>query len=313
MDSEQVAFLFPGQGAQQVGMGAELYDQSPAARAVYDAADHALNIPLSRICFDGPADDLNDTQWAQPGLLATSIAMLAALQERRALAGELPLQPAFVAGHSLGEWSALVASGAAGFTDVLRLVWDRGRLMKQAGEQSPGGMAAVMRVPADQLAAICTAASDETGTIVVPANVNTPEQIVISGAVPALERAMELAKEAGGRVTRLAVSIASHSPLMAAAATEFAALVAALDLNDPAVPLIGNISGAPLTTATALRDELSGQLLSPVQWVATVQTLVAQGVTRCVEIGPGNVLAGLGKPTAPYLRVVGGDATCRGR
>jgi [acyl-carrier-protein] S-malonyltransferase len=309
MDSEQVAYLFPGQGAQQVGMGADLYDQSPAARAVYDAADHALNIPLSRICFDGPGDDLNDTQWAQPGLLATSIAMLAALQERRALAGELPLQPAFVAGHSLGEWSALVASGAAGFTDVLRLVWDRGRLMKQAGEQSPGGMAAVMRVPADQLAAICTAASDETGTIVVPANVNTPEQIVISGAVPALERAMELAKEAGGRVTRLAVSIASHSPLMAAAAAEFAALVATLDLNDPAVPLIGNISGAPLTTATALRDELSGQLLSPVQWVATVQTLVAQGVTRCVEIGPGNVLAGLGKRTAPDLPVVGWDAT----
>jgi len=308
MDSERVAFLFPGQGAQQVGMGADLYDQSPAARAVYDAADHALNIPLSRICFDGPADDLNDTQWAQPGLLATSIAMLAALQERRALAGELPLRPAFVAGHSLGEWSALVASGAAGFTDVLRLVWERGRLMKQAGEQSPGGMAAVMRVPTDQLAALCAAASDETGTVVVPANVNTPEQIVISGAVPALERAMELAKGAGGRVTRLAVSIASHSPLMADAATEFAALIAALDLKDPSVPLIGNISGAPLTTAAALRDELSGQLLSPVQWVATVQMLAEQGVTRCVEIGPGNVLAGLGKRTAPDLPVVGWDA-----
>ncbi len=308
MDSERVAFLFPGQGAQQVGMGADLYDQSPAARAVYDAADHALNIPLSRICFEGPADDLNDTQWAQPGLLATSIAMLAALQERRALAGELPLQPAFVAGHSLGEWSALVASGAAGFTDVLRLVWERGRLMKQAGEQSPGGMAAVMRVPADQLAAICAAASDETGTVVVPANVNTPEQIVISGAVPALERAMELAKAAGGRVTRLAVSIASHSPLMADAAAEFATLIAALDLQDPSVPLIGNISGAPLTTAATLRDELSWQLLSPVQWVATVQTLVGAGVTRCVEIGPGTVLAGLGKRTAPDLPVVGWDA-----
>ena len=308
MDSERVAFLFPGQGAQQVGMGADLYDQSPAARAVYDAADHALNIPLSRICFEGPADDLNDTQWAQPGLLATSIAMLAALQERRALAGELPLQPAFVAGHSLGEWSALVASGAAGFTDVLRLVWERGRLMKQAGEQSPGGMAAVMRVPADQLAAICAAASDETGTVVVPANVNTPEQIVISGAVPALERAMELAKAAGGRVTRLAVSIASHSPLMADAAAEFATLIAALDLQDPSMPLIGNISGAPLTTAATLRDELSWQLLSPVQWVATVQTLVGAGVTRCVEIGPGTVLAGLGKRTAPDLPVVGWDA-----
>ena len=308
MDSERVAFLFPGQGAQQVGMGADLYDQSPAARAVYDAADHALNIPLSRICFEGPADDLNDTQWAQPGLLATSIAMLAALQERRALAGELPLQPAFVAGHSLGEWSALVASGAAGFTDVLRLVWERGRLMKQAGEQSPGGMAAVMRVPADQLAAICAAASDETGTVVVPANVNTPEQIVISGAVPALERAMELEKAAGGRVTRLAVSIASHSPLMADAAAEFATLIAALDLQDPSVPLIGNISGAPLTTAATLRDELSWQLLSPVQWVATVQTLVGAGVTRCVEIGPGTVLAGLGKRTAPDLPVVGWDA-----
>jgi [acyl-carrier-protein] S-malonyltransferase len=275
---------------------------------VYDAADHALNIPLSRICFEGPADDLNDTQWAQPGLLATSIAMLAALQERRALAGELPLQPAFVAGHSLGEWSALVAGGAAGFTDVLRLVWERGRLMKQAGEQSPGGMAAVMRVPTDQLAAICAAASDETGSIVVPANVNTPEQIVISGAVPALERAMELTKAAGGRVTRLAVSIASHSPLMADAAAEFATLIAALDLQAPSVPLIGNSSGAPLTTAATLRDELSGQLLSPVQWVATVQTLVGAGVTRCVEIGPGTVLAGLGKRTAPDLPVVGWDA-----
>lgn len=301
---DRVAFLFPGQGAQQVGMGAELYQQSSAARAVFDAADHALNIPLSRICFEGPAEELNDTQWAQPGLLATSTAMLAALQERRAATGQPALAPAFVAGHSLGEWSALVASGAAAFPDVLRLVWERGRLMKQAGEHAPGGMAAVMRVPPDQLAALCVAASEETGTMVVPANVNTPEQIVISGAVPALERAMELAKGAGGRVTRLAVSIASHSPLMAEAAAEFATLIAALDLTDPTVRLIGNISGAPLTTVAALRDELSTQLLSPVQWVATIQTLAGQGVTRCVEIGPGNVLAGLGKRTAPDLPVV---------
>lgn len=304
MDNERIAFLFPGQGAQQVGMGAELYDQSPAAQAVFDAADHALNLPLSRICFDGPPDDLNDTQWAQPGLLATSIAMLAALGERRSAAGLPPLLPAFVAGHSLGEWSALVASGAAEFTDVVRLVWERGRLMAQAGERLPGGMAAVMRVPPEQLAAFCETASEETGTIVVPANVNTPEQIVISGAVPALERAMVLAKAAGGRVTRLAVSIASHSPLMGDAATEFATLVADLALHVPAIPLLGNLSGLPLRTEAALRDELSQQLLCPVQWVATVQTLVNQGVTRCIEIGPGTVLAGLGKRTAPDLPVV---------
>ncbi len=305
MDDKRIAFLFPGQGAQQVGMGADLYDQSPAARAVFDAADHALNIPLSRICFEGPPDDLNDTQWAQPGLLTTSIAMLAALQERRAAAGHPPLVPAFVAGHSLGEWSALVASEAAAFPDVLRLVWDRGRLMKAAGEHLPGGMAAVMRVTPEQVAEFCEIASDETGTIVVPANVNTPEQIVISGAVPALERAMVLAKAAGGRATRLAVSIASHSPLMAEASAEFATLVADLDLQAPAVPLIGNITGLPLQTAAALRDELSQQLLCPVQWVATVQFLVSAGVTRCIEIGPGAVLAGLGKRTAPDLPVVG--------
>jgi [acyl-carrier-protein] S-malonyltransferase len=302
MENERIAWLFPGQGAQQVGMGAELYNSSPAARAIYDAADQALNLPLSRICFEGPAEELNDTQWAQPALLTTSMAMLAALRERQA--GQTLLPPAFVAGHSLGEWSALVASEAADFPAVLRLVWERGRLMKAAGAAHPGGMAAVMRVPADTLAELCVVAAEETGTVVVPANVNTPEQIVISGAVPALERAMDLAKGAGGRVTRLAVSIAAHSPLMAEAAAEFALLVADLDLRDPAIPLIGNISGAPLSTAADLRDELSRQLLSPVQWVATVQTLVGEGVTRCVEIGPGNVLVGLGKRIAPELPVV---------
>jgi [acyl-carrier-protein] S-malonyltransferase len=305
MDSEKIALLFPGQGAQQVGMGADLYVSSPAARAVFDEADAVLGRPLTRLCFDGPAEELNDTQWAQPGLLAASLAMLAALGERRAAAGQPPLAPAFVAGHSLGEWTALVASGAAAFPAVLRLVWERGRLMKEAGTTHPGGMAAVMRITPEKLAEICAAASEATGSIVVPANVNAPEQIVISGAVPALEQAMEQAKATGARVTRLAVSIASHSPLMAAAAAEFAALIAALDLRDPTVPLVGNISGAPLTTAAAIRDELTRQLLSPVQWVATVQTLAREGVARCVEVGPGTVLAGLGKRIAPDLPVVG--------
>src|SRR5437773_210739 len=259
MENERIALLFPGQGAQQVGMGAELYAASAAARVVFDLADALLDKPLSSICFEGPADVRIDTQWAQPGLLTTSLAMLAALQERREAAGQPPLQPVFVAGHSLGEWTALVASEAATFADVLRLVWARGRLMKEAGERHPGGMAAIMRLDPDKLAAICAEASAETGTVIVPANVNTPEQIVISGAVPALERALEAAQAAGARVTRLAVSIASHSPLMAEAAAEFATLVDKLPLAEPAVALVGNITGAPLTTADALRDELRRQ------------------------------------------------------
>lgn len=285
-----IAYLFPGQGAQHVGMGHDLYAHEPAARAVFDQADALLGFPLSQLCFHGPEADLTDTFNQQPALLVTSLAMLAALR-----AHEYE-QPRFMAGHSLGEFSALTAAGGLTFADGLALVRRRGALMKQAGAQNPGAMAALLALNIPQVEILCAQASDETGRPVQVANDNCPGQVVISGDESALDRAMELAQTAGARkVVKLPITIAAHSPLMRTAAAEFAAVVADTPIAPPQVPVIGNVSARPLTSAAEIRAELEAQLTGSVRWTESVGFLVNAGVDTFVEVGPGDVLLSLVK------------------
>lgn len=299
----KVAMVFPGQGAQFVGMGQELAAISAAAKGVFAEADAVLGFSLTDLIRNGPAEELEDTINAQPAILTTSIAALEALRERLAERGAA-VTPVMVAGHSLGEFSALVAAGALEFAAALRLVRERGQLMKEVGEESPGGMAAILGMEDDALAAVCAEAS--AGGIVVLANANCPGQTVISGEVAALERAMALAKERGAkRATRLGVSIASHSPLMAKAAERFGALVAATPLREPRVPVVGNVTAAPLTTVGEVADELSRQMASPVNWTGSVRTMIAAGVTTFLDLGPGQVVNGLIKRISRDVATLG--------
>ncbi len=285
----QTALLFPGQGSQEIGMGADVAQAYPAAREVFQQADEVLGESFSRLCWEGPAEALNDTYNTQPALYITSMAILRALE---ATVG--PIRPAAVAGHSLGEITALAAAGALSFADGLRLVRERGRLMKLAGERQPGAMAAILGLAADDVRAICEQASQETGRPLVLANDNCPGQVVISGDVAALERGMALASAAGAkRVVRLEVSIASHSPLMAAIEAEFRAAVEATPFETPTVPVIGNVNAAPLTDVAAIRRELGAQLTAPVRWTESMAYLLGSGVTRFVEVGSRDVLSGL--------------------
>jgi [acyl-carrier-protein] S-malonyltransferase len=286
-----VALVFPGQGAQFVGMGAELIQISPAAAKVYRDADKMLGTPLTALMLEGPADELEDTINAQPAILTTSIAALAALEERLEPLGEA-ITPTLVAGHSLGEFSALVAAGSLDFPTAVQLVRERGRLMKEAGTESPGGMAAILGMDDDVLAEICREASGDG--VVVLANANCPGQTVISGNVEALDRAMALAKERGAKlVKRLGVSIASHSPLMTGAAEKFAKLVDEADLSAPRVPVVGNVSARPLTSVAEIREELSLQVKSPVNWTGSVKTMIDSGIATFIDLGPGQVVNGL--------------------
>jgi [acyl-carrier-protein] S-malonyltransferase len=272
-------------------MGKDLYDASPAARATFDEADAILGTSLTTLAFEGPAEELNDTYNAQPALLVTSIAALRALDECGEAEGT-PVTPVVMAGHSLGEFTALVASGALGFAETLKLVRERGRLMREAGVARPGGMAAVLGLDEAPLIEVCEQASAR-GVINV-ANANCPGQIVISGEVAALEMAMDLAKAAGAkRVARLPVSIASHSPLMAEASRSLEAITDGLSIQDPRVPIVGNVSGMPIRTAGELRAELKHHVERPVNWTGSVQQMIALGAHTFVELGAGNVLAGL--------------------
>jgi [acyl-carrier-protein] S-malonyltransferase len=306
---DRISFVFPGQGSQFVGMGQDVYETSPAARAVFERADQVLGFPVAELCFTGPADKLNDTQYAQPAILTTSIACLEALQERMRQTGR-DLRPHYMAGHSLGEYTALVAAGSLSFEDGLKLVWERGRLMKEEGERRPGGMAAVIGLPHDRLERVVKEASSEG--LVVIANSNSPIQTVISGEIAALLKAMDLAKKEGAaKVARLAVSIASHSPLMQQAGTQLAQIIQNIRLADPLVPLVANITGQVLTTAEDIKRELSEQLCKPVAWVASVREMLNQGVTTFVEIGPGQVLSGLIKRISEDAQVLRWDELMR--
>ena len=303
MTAQPLAWLFPGQGSQTAGMGRALADVSPAARAIFDAADATLGFSLSSLCFNGPQAELDSTINTQPALLTTSIAVLRALEEAVDQHGLTLPQPMFCAGHSLGEYSALVAAGALDFADALRLVRERGRLMQQAGEAQPGGMAAL--IGADDAKAEAVVA-DLPGVQV--ANFNAPGQIIVSGAAEGIARLAEVAKAHGVRkVIPLAVSIAAHSALMGSVVDEFRAAVEATPMQPPRMPVIGNVHARPLGDVAAVRRELVDQLTASVRWTAGVEYMAAHGVTRFIELGPGAVLINMVKRILkePDVRAIG--------
>jgi len=291
IDWTRTALIFPGQGSQHVGMGADLAERYPEAAATFAEADSVLGFPLSRLCFDGPEADLNDTVNTQPALFVMGIAILRVLNAHLGA-----VSPRFVAGHSLGEFTALAAAEALTFADGVRLVRERGRLMQQAGEHTPGAMAAVLGLDAATVRDICAAASQQTGQPLVLANDNCDGQLVISGDKAALEAALPLATERGAkRVVPLAVSVASHSPLMESITPAFRETLAATPFDAPAIPVVGNVGAAPLTSVDAIREELGAQLTSTVRWTESVQYMRGQGIETFIEAGPKDVLTGLVK------------------
>ncbi len=273
---KKIAFVFPGQGSQKVGMGRVWAEAVPAARAAFEEADEALGFPLSRLCWEGPEEELGLTENTQPALVATSIAI------HRALAALAPeLVPVAMAGHSLGEYSALVAAEGLGFADALRLVRRRGQLMQEAVPVGVGAMAAVIGLDPEAIAAV--AADAAQGEICAVANLNGPAQTVLAGHQGAIDRAVALARERGARkATLLAVSAPFHSPLMRPAREGLAPMLAATPFHDPRVPVVSNVDAVPVTSGDAAREALMRQIDSPVRWVEVF-----------VEVGPGNVLAGL--------------------
>jgi [acyl-carrier-protein] S-malonyltransferase len=290
-----IAFLFPGQGSQTVGMGRELHDHFPAARAVFQEADEALGFALSELIFAGPEETLRLTEHTQPAILTVSVAAQRVLTEQTLVAGH-GIAPAFAAGHSLGEYSAHVAAGTLSFADAVRTVRSRGRYMQQAVSAGAGAMAAVLGLQAEAVSAACQAAAAETGEAVSAANLNSPEQIVISGTAAAVARACELAKEAGAkRTVPLSVSAPFHCALMQPAQDALAADLAQLAFHDPAFPVICNVDAAAITTGEAARDALIRQVTGAVRWVECIERLREAGVTHYIEAGPGRVLSGLQK------------------
>ncbi len=279
------AFVFPGQGAQAVGMGKDLYEQFPTARELYDRADEILGFGLSRLCFEGPEEELQQTRNAQPAIAVTSLALLKVATE---VSPQLLERPAFVAGHSLGEYSALVAAGSLPFDEAIRLLRIRGELMQAAGERNPGTMAAVLGLDLADCEEICREAGAEV------CNVNAPGQIVIGGRREAVVRALDYAKARGAvKVIPLSVSGAFHSSLMRPAAEGMVQPVATATLADPAVPVVLNVSATPTQDEMAIRHELVDQVCRPVQWSRTVEFLGEQGVETFVEFGPGRVLTAI--------------------
>ena len=292
-----LALVFPGQGSQLVGMAAAACRSSRDAAAVFTAAEEILALPLRRLCFEGPEGELRQTANAQPAIMAASLASLAAALE----SGALDKRPAFVAGHSLGEYTALVAAGALTIEDGLRIVTRRGSLMEDAGRVRPGDMAALLGLSEEQVDDLCREAGVE------PCNYNSPAQTVVGGAPGAVELACRLAHQRGGKGLPLNVSGAFHTSLMADAADAFAAVVDSLPLADALIPLVANSSAAAIETAEDIRLELKEQMLRPVLWRQSLAAMAAAGVRTIVEVGPGRVLSALVKRTVPGVRAVSMD------
>jgi [acyl-carrier-protein] S-malonyltransferase len=298
LNPRQTAFVFPGQGSQAVGMGSLLAKEDPLAAEVFSAADDLLGYSLSQLCWEGPKETLNDTLYTQPALLTDSIAVLRVFESRYP-----QFTPAIAAGHSLGEFTALVKVGALNFPDALKLVQERARCMKQTAEDNPGGMVAVLGLSSDDVTQICERASEMSGTGAWIANDNCPGQIVIAGVEDALTLASDLFLEKGAKkVVRLAVSIAGHSPLMQQAAKAFEEVLQSITIQNPQITIIGNVSAQPLDSADQIRKELHDQLISPVRWTESVHTILGSGIDTFIEMGSKSVLTGL-------LRRIDRDAT----
>lgn len=283
-----IAVVFPGQGSQYLGMGQEFHQSDDGARRVFELAAQASGLDIAKLCFEGPLEELTLTVNLQPAVVAVDLACWLALEA----AG---VQPVAVAGHSLGEYPALVACGALGLEDCLRLVSLRGRLMDRDAQENPGAMSAIMGLSPEEVAALC----EEVDGVVQPANYNSPAQTVITGAKEAVAAAGKLAKERGAKAIPLKVSGAWHSPFMARAAEEMRQALGETPFSEPVRAHVPNTTGRPTKSATEIALEIQNQLTSPVRWVQTVQALLEMGVDTFIEAGPKNVLSGLIKKTAP--------------
>jgi [acyl-carrier-protein] S-malonyltransferase len=296
---DKIAFIFPGQGAQYVGMAQDAYQVHAQVRELYSKAEHILGFDLAKICFEGPAEVLVKTQHTQPAIFVHSLALWVLMRDHE-------IQPAFCAGHSLGEYSALVAAGSLSFEDGLEAVRNRSRLMQEACDHSQGTMAALIGLSEEEVLSICREAS-QLG-VIQPANFNSPDQIAISGQRAAVERGAQLARERGAkRAMLLDVAGAFHSELMRPAREGFAAVVEKLDVKKPQVPVVANVSARPMTEPSQIKRLLTEQITKPVLWYRSMQHIHQHGVKNFVEIGPGKVLQGLLKRSFPDTKAVGID------
>jgi [acyl-carrier-protein] S-malonyltransferase len=290
------AYVFPGQGSQYVGMAKDLFEAHSASRALMEQADAILGFPLSGLCFNGPEEELRQTKNTQPAIFLHSVALYSAMGT----------EPSMVAGHSLGEYSALVAAGALSFEDALRLVRLRGELMQRAGEEHPGTMAAIVGLSGEAVEEICREAA--SSGIVRPANFNSPGQVVISGSVAGVHKGMELARSRGAKIVKeLVVSGAFHSPLMESAQEGLKEGLARTAVRDARIPVYANVTGEPVRHAEEIRSLLYRQLTSPVRWEESVNNMARDGMTACTEVGPGKVLQGLVRRIAPDVATAGVD------
>jgi [acyl-carrier-protein] S-malonyltransferase len=293
---KRFAFIFPGQGSQYIGMGKEFYDNFRVAREVFEEADDTLRLSISGLCFKGPDEELRLTENTQPAVLTTSIAALKVLQKERGLS------PQLTAGHSLGEYSALVSSGALSFTDAVKTVRLRGKFMQEAVPVGEGAMAAIFGMEREEIEKLCEEVS--SGEVLSPANFNCPGQIVISGHTKAVERAMEKVKQNGKKAILLPVSAPFHSPLMKPAGFRLEGAIKEIDIRDPSIPVVTNVEAEANTSKDRVKPLLVAQVSSPVRWEESMRKMVNEGIEGVLEIGPGKVLSGLMKRIDPNVEIM---------